>query len=271
MLNNIKKLLREGLIKEDNVNGVLSGYHLTTSEHVESIMTNGLTVGHRGMQGKGIYGFYDLGKKTFNYGRTHISHDKFCVIKFEVKKIGIFILNKEISKDILGSSHDIITQVERVYGSIDEFIETLLSDPENKTREVVVNTLRRAYDKNEPMAFTNLSASDSVIKNGMVFDGEYGLQWLITDPNIIKVVGWHEYDNKTGELSGLKRNRTYIDKIKADEKYTPLFELIDEYGITDVEEFRYLHKKIQGLRDGVRNNTEFNYYTEIIDLLNTLL
>ena len=54
----IKKILKESLLYEEFSGDKLYGYHVTSRKNLDSIKQNGLSVGHRSMQGSGLYGFY---------------------------------------------------------------------------------------------------------------------------------------------------------------------------------------------------------------------
>ncbi len=55
----LSKLYKD-ILNEEFEGGQLYGYHVTSSNNLESINKNGFNIGHRSMQGKGVYAFYDI-------------------------------------------------------------------------------------------------------------------------------------------------------------------------------------------------------------------
>jgi hypothetical protein len=269
----IQKLLREGLLKEYSTKP-LYGYHCTPCENVDTIMKNGFKIGSRHMQGEGVYAFYNLDNETIGYGTRHGGMDGFCIIKFVLTNSNrIFILNKEVAKEILGDDYDIVSQVIRIYGSMEAFIEKcVMLRPEFRTEEYVVNKLKSDFENKNPMGFTNIGSSD-IIKSGMIYDGEYGLQYLIRRPQIMRPIGWYEYEVDGvggGKLSELKQNNTFEELLKGDE-YSDLRVAAKDNNIDSVDGLIQLRGMLDNKLYTVRNNREFNYYQNLIELINKIV
>jgi hypothetical protein len=270
MENNIKILLREALLNEEYAEGKLYGYHVTSMSNLESIKQNGLNVGQRSMQGKGLYGFYDY-NHAFRYaGKGEINEP--IIIKFYITSPNRFLyLNMDIAKDVLGNDYDLISQINNYfYGGFDEFFNQVKAANPSMTEEKLKNILQNIQDDNtednQRKFVFSLIPADLNNKLNVVWNGNYGLEFRIANTRYVKVVGYdvpnfYGKDTETNKVS-------FIDKIPNTEEFEPLLKFLENN--KELNTYDEIQDKVKSLMDNIRNSREFYYYNSIIELLDKI-
>ena len=270
MEKNIKLLLKEALLNEEYAEGKLYGYHVTSMSNLESIKQNGLNVGQRSMQGKGLYGFYDYNHALRYAGKGEINEP--IIIKFYITSPNRFLyLNMDIAKDVLGNDYDLISQVNNYfYNGFDEFFNQVKAANPSMTEENLKNTLQNIQDDNtegnQRKFVFNLIPADFNNKLNVVWDGNYGLEFRIANTRYVKVVGYdvpnfYGKDPETNKLS-------FIDKIPNTEEFEPLLKFLENN--KDLDTYDKIYSKVESLMDNIRSSSEFYYYNSIIELLDKI-
>jgi len=272
MENNIKILLREALLNEEYAEGKLYGYHVTSMSNLESIKQNGLNVGQRSMQGKGLYGFYDY-DHAFRYASKGEIKEP-IIIKFYITSPDSYrflYLNMDIAKDVLGNDYDLISQINKYfYGGFDEFFNQVKAANPSMTEDKLKNILQKIQDDNtegnQREFVFSLIPADLNNKLNVVWDGNYGLEFRIANTRYVKVVGYdvpnfYGKDTETNKVS-------FIDKIPNTEEFEPLLKFLENNKeLNTYDEIQY---KVKSLMDNIRNSREFYYYNSIIELLDKI-
>jgi hypothetical protein len=267
MRSYIKKLLREGLIGEEYSDGVLYGYHVTSLSNWGSIKSGGLNVGHRSMQGKGLYAFYDY-NHAVRYGEKGEIVDP-IIIKFEISHPKRFlILNMDIAKKIYGDKYHLIDQINSYfYGGLDRFYNDYvklvnhnmsIDDLKGKLEDIVVNNSEM---KQRTFVF-NLIPSSLNDELNLIWDGNYGLEFRINNLNYIKILGYKNLDGNSEVTLSIK------DKIPENEEFVPLIEFFNSNPSLDTIGKAY--KVVKEKLNVVRSNREWDYYDKILKLLNKI-
>jgi hypothetical protein len=270
MKHHIKKLLRESLLGEEFDGDSLFGYHVTSMSNLDSIKQNGLSIGSRSMQGKGLYGFYDY-DHAFRYARKGEVNDP-IIIKFYITSVDRFLyLNMDIAKSVLGNDYHLETQVENYfYGGFAAFFEEVKkanpSMTEDKLRGILKNIEDNNSEGNQRTFVFSLIPADLNNKLNIVWDGNYGLEFRISNTRYVKVVGYdvpsfHGEDKKEVKFS-------IFDSIPDDSKYDLLRGFFQAN--PKIEDFAGAYKLANEMYYGARNNNDFEYYDTIISLLDTL-
>lgn len=270
MKSYIKKLLRESLLSEDFLGGKLYGYHVTSKKNLDSIRKDGLNIGSRSMQGKGLYGFYSY-DHAFRYAmKGEVSEP--IIIKFYVKNPHNFLyLNMDIAKEVLGSEYGLMNQIESYFsGGFDWFYSEVIKTHPNMSREDVISKIQEIEEDNSESNQRNflfsLISSDLNNSLNIVWNGYYGLEFRIAKPRLITVVGYDEpnfygKESKTHEFS-------IYDDIPADSKYDDLREFFKQN--LKLDSFDKAYYVVKDLLYNTRNIREYEYYNHIYNLLGSL-
>lgn len=291
-MKSISEIIQEELsqfLSEDFTNGQLYGYHCTPCKNLESIEQSGFRVGPRSMQGEGVYAFYNLtddssGNAAVGYGSRHVG-DEFCIVKFVIEyPQRLLILIKKIADDVLGANADIVKQIEKQFGDWNTYMNLIFRymRPEYRTQEFSEqhkDWMREKFNLDNESGSQYLMFGNSylgdVTKFGVIYHGEYGIQFLIKSPSIMQAIGYHnlkvvngsrevsEYIPFTGKMDKLQ------NKINTDVKFEPLKEYLPS--IENIEDLQSLKYNFDEKRKTVRNNREFDFYTNLIDLIDELL
>jgi hypothetical protein len=265
MKNIIKKMLRESLMSESFDGGYLFGYHVTSADNLDVIKSQGLKVGHRGMQGKGLYGFYDI-EHAKRYARKGEIKNP-ILIKFVVTNTSRFLyLNMDIAKDVLGNDYHLMTQIENYFydgykgffalvketnpDMSDEKLRSILSDIENNNSEM----------KQRTFVFSLIPSYVNDRLN-IVWNGNYGLEFRINNINLVDIVGYMGLDSEFTSVA-------IEDKIPDDPKYAELVEFLKDN--PKLDDFGKARNFIEQRWFEVRNNRDFEYYNRLIDLIDDL-
>jgi len=218
--NQVRKIIKEEIekytIREEFENGTLYGYHCTPCENIDSIKLSGFKVGTRNMQGNGVYGFYDLrggsGNAAVGYGQRHVNTKHYCIVKFKITDFSnILILKKHVAEEVLGDKSDIMSQFDKLYGGYDNFYEKLrlpflkpeyvTANDKEETKQNIIRDFERNSESDQKNILWGYSARDIVWDlDGIIFNGEYGLQYIMKNTNLMIPVGYHEV-NYTDKLT----------------------------------------------------------------------
>ncbi len=292
-MKNIVKIIREEIInlKEEFSGGKLYGYHCTPCKNVESIERTGFVIGPRAMQGEGVYAFYNLrdnssGNAAVGYGQRHVSEEEFCIVKFVIERPHwLMILIKSIAEDVLGENADILKQIERQFykgwdGYVEEWFRYISSEYRTKEfAEQHKKWLQEKFNMNNEVGSQYLmfgdSSFESLAKFGVIYYGEYGIQYLIKRPDIMKPVGYYHVKRENWELKVSDyipftgKSDEIKNKILSDEKYKDLAEYIDK--INGVDDLLMLKNKFEDGQMKARNNRDFDYYQNMINQIDELI
>lgn len=208
------------LLNEEVRDNKLYGYHDTENKNVTSIELDGFKIGSRSMQGKGVYSFLNLtdnsgGNAAIGYGQRHMGGD-FSVIKFEILNPSqLLILDKKIAEDVFGQNGDIISQLENHFGSYENYQNLIIkwlrpefNNPEYlaKFKIKLVTDFNGKGSKELMFGTANLEIFN---KNGVIYDGEYGMQYLIKNPSIMKPLCYYEVENYGGKMEISNYNKFF--------------------------------------------------------------
>ena len=292
-MKNIVKIIREEIInlKEEFSGRKLYGYHCTPCKNVESIERTGFKVGPRDMQGVGVYAFYNLtddssGNAAVGYGQRHVSEEEFCIVKFEIRYPDwLMILIKSIAEDVFGNNADILKQIENQYtGGWDEYVREWFKyfSPEYRTEEFAEKHkiwLQEKFNMDNEVGSQYLMFGnglfESLARFGIIYYGEYGIQYLIKRPDIMKPVGYYHVKRENWELKVSDyipftgKSDEIKNKILSDEKYKDLAEYIDK--INGVDDLLMLKNKFEDGQMKARNNRDFDYYQNMINQIDELI
>lgn len=263
----IRKLLRESLLGEEYLGGILYGYHVTSLSKWESIRDGGLSVGQRSMQGKGLYAFYGYDHAVRYGNKGEINNP--IIVKFEVTNPKRFlILNMDIAKEIYGDKYHLIDQIENYfYGGFEAFYNDYvklanpnmsIEDLKDKLNEIEVNNSEM---KQRTFVFS-LIPSTLNDKLNIIWDGNYGLEFRINNLRHIKVLGYKNLKDDS-EVS-----ISVMDKIPDGEEFEPLRDFLNSHPSLDTIGKAYNFAKDKYY--SVRNNREWEYYETIMDLIDKL-
>ena len=291
-MKNIVKIIREEIInlKEEFSGGKLYGYHCTPCKNVKSIERTGFKVGPRDMQGVGVYAFYNLtddssGNAAVGYGQRHVSEEEFCIVKFEIQHPDwLMILIKSIAEDVLGNNADILKQIDNQYtGGWDEYVREWFKylSPEYRTQEFAEEHKKWLQEKfnvdnevgSQYLMFGN-GLFESLARFGIIYYGEYGIQYLIKNPRIMLPLGYHHVKRENWELKVSDfipftgKSDEIKNKILSDEKYNDLAEYINH--INTLEDLENLKYQFRNKQMNVRNNRDYDYYQNMIDQIDDL-
>jgi hypothetical protein len=206
MKNYIKQLLRSGLIYEDyNLSSrTLYGYHVTTESAVDKIKNNGFLVGSGRMEGRGVYSFYDLDRAS-GYSSKEMKTN--FIIKFKITDISkILILDMDIAKEVLGNLYHIHNQLEN-YFKDKGGLEFTYNDSKSIVSWVDKNEYLSFLSKIElmdsrdsgPEFFTHHTSKLEDYINVINY-GNYGLQYRINEPSIMKPIEYYELQPFTKKI-----------------------------------------------------------------------
>lgn len=277
-------------LTEEYVDNKLYGYHCTPCKNLESIEKTGFKIGPRQMQGEGVYAFYNLeddssGNAAVGYGSRHVGYNEFCIVKFVINyPQWLIILNKKIAEEILGSKADIISQLSRQYDGWDDYYDNhvmpILRD-EYKTPEYKIeykNWLQQQFNRGEDgeknLLFGN-GFLEQMARFGIIYDGEYGIQFLIKKPQIMQAIGYHHVKNIEGRLvvGKFMPFTSGMDKVKHEilnnDEYEALRPNIND--INNVEDLQRLKSKYMDAQMKVRNNHDYDYYQNLIKAIDKLM
>jgi hypothetical protein len=267
----IKKLLRENLLDEEYDGNSLYGYHVTSMDNLDSIKSGGLKAGTRGMQGQGLYAFYDYAHAYRYASKGEINNP--IIVKFYVTSPHRFLyLNMDIAKAVLGSNdYHLVNQIENYfYGGFDEFFNAVKSPNPNMTEDKLRDMLQNIEDDNsegnQRTFVFSLIPKNLNDKLNLVWNGNYGLEFRINNTGYVKVVGYdvpnfHGKETKSHEFS-------IIDSIPSDSKYDILRDFLSKN--PKLDSFDRVYAVVDDLYKNVRNNREYEYYQKLSDLLITM-
>ena len=292
-MKSIREIIKEEIkiLKEEFSGGKLYGYHCTPCKNVQSIERTGFKIGPRDMQGIGVYAFYNLrdnssGNAAVGYGQRHVSEEEFCIVKFEIEHPNwLMILIKDIAEDVLGNDADILKQIDNQYtegwnGYVKEWFRYI--SPEYRTKEFAEQHkiwLQEKFNMNNEIGSQYLMFGnglfESLARFGIIYYGEYGIQYLIKNPKIMQPLGYYHVKRVNWELtvSDFIPFTSKSDEIKniilSDEKYNDLAEYINR--INSIEDLQTLKAKFRDKQMEVRNNRDFDYYQNMIDQIDDLI
>lgn len=274
-------------LNEDFNNNKLYGYHCTPCANLESIETNGFKIGSRNMQGDGVYAFYNLkdnssGNAALGYGSRHIGYE-FCIVKFEIEyPQWLLILNKKIAEEVLGNNADIVKQIDNnIRGGYESYLKYIKQrlrpefiTPDFDTKHL--DWLREKFDIAEhdgrELMF-GISNLEPQARFGIIYDGEYGIQYLIKSPSIMLPIGYYNVSRDSrgnttiSEFIPFTGNGKIKQIIDSDDKYKSL----RNYNISTSEDISVLKHKFNDKLLTVRNNRDYDAIQNMINLLDSLV
>jgi hypothetical protein len=270
MKNIIKKLLRENLLTEEYDGANLFGYHVTGLKKLDSIKQNGLMVGSRSMQGKGLYGFYDYDHALRYARKGEITGP--IIIKFYITSPNRFLyLNMDIAKEVLGDRYHLMNQIEDYfYDGFEGFYSEVLKANPSMTVEKLKEVLYEIETDNSEMKqrtfLFSLIPSTLNDRLNVVWNGNYGLEFRMANPRYAKVVGY-EIPNFNGQGSQ-NFEFSIVDSVPSDSKYDELRDFLASNPRLD--DFAKAYKVVNDLYMSARSQSQFEYYQRLSDLLDSL-
>jgi len=171
---------------------------------LESIIDNGLRVGDRKMQGKGLYSFYNFNHATRYAMKDNPNNTVIIKFSFPIQKIDI-ILNKEIADKVYGSNNSLVKQIERVnwdgIKGMDGFIKGVREAYKNNiTEEELVNILNDIdsdnTEYNQRRFWAEMIPYTWNDKLNIILNGYYGIECRINSTHLIEVESYYTYNNE---------------------------------------------------------------------------
>ena len=272
MKNLIKQLLRENIFNEeyDASADMLFGYHITSESNVEDIKKTGLRIGTRNMQGGGLYAFYDY-KHAMRYLMKREVNNP-VIVKFNITNPNrLLYLNMDIAKQVLGDEYHLVDQCENYFykginGLLEEVNKTGLDFTRDKLISVLNNIENDNTESNQRKFCFNLIPSTLNDRLSIVWNGNYGLEYRINNLNIVNVIGITKIDTLTGKEVN-HHQISQLDKIPNTEEFKPLKQYMIDNNLDDISKTRHI---LNNMQINVRNNREFEYYSDLIDILDNL-
>lgn len=196
------------IIKEEYDGIKLNSYHVTSKDNLESIIKNGLRIGDRKMQGKGLYSFYDI-KHAMRYAMKD-NPNNVVIIKFSFPISGIdIILNKEIAEKVYGNNSSLIKQIKRInwdgIKGMEGFIKGIREVyKKNITEEELINILEDIYNDNSEINqrkfWGEMIPYTWNDKLNIILDGYYGIECRINSVHLIELESYYTYDDNKYEF-----------------------------------------------------------------------
>ena len=271
MKSYIKKLLRENLLGEEYDGNNLYGYHVTSMDNLEAIKRDGLQPGQRTMQGAGLYAFYDYDHAIRYAGKGEITNP--IIVKFYVTSPRMFLyLNMDIAKSVLGpNEYHLINQVDNYfYRGFSSFFDEVKAANPSMTEEALMNKLKDIEENNtegnQRTFVFNLIPKDLNDRLNIVWDGYYGLEFRINNTRYIKIVGYDIPDFYGGEKKEVRFS--VLDSIPEDSKYDIVRDFMEQNPSLDT--FDKAYARAYDLYTNARRMREFEYYQQIVDLLDKI-
>lgn len=265
------------ILNEEFKDNTLYGYHVTGKGVLDSIIDSGLQIGTRQMQGKGLYAFYDY-NHAFQYATKDITNgSNRIIIRFKIQRLNrLLYLNMDIAKAVLGEKYHLINQIENYFGSLANFIEKVKLVKRDMSDDEIIGFIDKLEtDNSEGIQRTLVfSMLPSYINDNLniVWDGNYGLEFRINNLDLVEIDGYYTLSlvNNTrivtSDLMPISR-KSEIDKIPR----TPEFEDLIEYANNSrIETLAGLKHVIQDKLYAVRNNREYDFYNNLLELIDKL-
>jgi len=275
----LTEILRE-IIKEELLGGDLYFYHVTTKSAIDSIRKNGLRVADRTMEGNGVYGFVDYDNSK-QYAYKDIKTNETVIATFKINYYHtkeLLYLDLDLAKKVLGEqNYHLKDQLENYFKSfgglnyLHNWYNKNIKKPIGFTEYIAFLDNLESKNTREITTFILFNMIPSVFndKINAVYQGEYGLQIRINTLRYIdSMIKYIVLTDRKGGTS--EHFPSLLDDIPETEEFEPLRNFFDENR-------RFLNSKpekivntLQDLQRNVKNIREYNYYDQIINLLNKL-
>jgi len=270
------------IIKEELVGDDLYFYHVTSKSAISSIIKNGLRTAERTMEGKGVYGFIDA-DRAMGYARKDAKDNEIAIATFRVngsyaKRLLYFDL--DLAKQVFGSeNYHLKNQLERYFKTSDKGgIENLVDRYNyyygaNKSVESYIQELDELEKKDRryisrEMLFGILDNENNSLN--VVYEGEYGMQIRLNSLHYIeKMVSYKVITNWYGKETST-HYPSILDDIPETEEFEPLRSFFNDNPKYLDEKPEKTINKLKDLQLSVRNNKDYDYYDQLINLLNKI-
>lgn len=288
-MNKVRRIINEEVLRLVNYQGQISeelgsdnnlyGYHVTSRTKLEMIK-NGFTAGHRQMQGKGFYAFYDYSHAQRYANKGEVNDP--VIVKFLIDcKRCLLYLNMDIAKAVLGQGYHLSQQVDeyfKYFGDTRSGLDFILKQANmvyrrDFTMDDLIEKLNYIEENNSEgnqrtFVFEMISSDVNNVLN-ICWNGNYGLEYRINRMSLAIPLGYMEVNTEEYipfNTEGL---------IPKTEEYQPLIDYIDSRGINpdtiskqDLFKVKYHANERLNI---VRNNNDFDYYQNIIDLIDKIV
>lgn len=260
----LNSLLTEEFNSGDNV---IYGYHCTSLENVESISENGFRVGGGAMEGKGFYSFYNFEDAMTYAFKGEIQNP--VIVKFEINTFSrLMILNMDVAKEILGDEYHLKNQIERYFkyhGGYEGFITQASTYFKGGKKDVLDSLAKIETDnseKNQVMFWSYMLSADDNGKLNVIYNGTYGIHIRLGNPVLATPLGYYQIDSDGKKnYHPLKK----LIKIPDSADYDMIRDNIG--GLVERDELIRYKKAIVTKLGSVRNNREYDLYSNILTLL----
>lgn len=268
------------IIKEELVGRDLFFYHVTSKSAIQSIRKNGLRVADRTMEGSGVYGFIEA-DRAMGYARKDAKDNEIAIATFKIdnfytKKLLYFDL--DLAKQVFGEQeYHLKNQLERYFsnkGGIKYLVYKYNKDYGlSKSIESYIQELDELEKKDRryisrEMLFSILAEENNNIN--VVYEGEYGLQIRLNNLSYIdKMVSYKVITNwSKGETSD--HVPSILDDIPETDEFEPLRKFIEDNPRYYDSEPSIIKNALRYILVDVRNNKEYEYYSNLINLLDKI-
>lgn len=258
------------LIKEEFEGGSLYGYHVTSSTNLESINKNGFNIGHRSMQGKGVYAFYDMFDAKRYAHKGEVSNP--VIVKFQITSThSLMIINTEIAKEVFGERYHLVDQINSSYWNGIKGIEGFLEGAkkvykEDYTMEDLVAELNEIEtnntESNQRIFWAYMLPKTESDRINLLHKGAYGIEYRINYTKLMYPMGYFSLnsEHKFSDYNEFEKD----DEIPPGEEYDDLRRAKGDLDL------HTLKVKLEAQQYKVRNNYEYDLLGKMIGQITDL-
>ena len=253
----------------------LYGYHVTSKENLESILSNGFKVGTRQMQGRGFYAFYDYNHAVRYLMKGEVQNP--VMVKFVVTcKNCLLYLNMDIAKQVLGEYYHLKDQLEQQFkyrGGLEFLLKEVQTVyDKNMTMEDLIQKLNYIEENNDEsnqrFFVFNMISTNTNDRLDLVWNGNYGLEYRVNYVKILYPIGYYDFTT-TDRKYYTKPQKSIVPNT---EEYQDIRDMLRELNLLgtkdDLLELKY---RLYDRLSQVRNNRDYNYFDGIINQITNLI
>lgn len=262
--------LYKDILKEEYEDGKLYGYHVTSSNNLETINNNGFKVGHRSMQGKGVYSFYDLYDAIRYANKGEVSSP--VIVKFKITNPhSLMIIKTDIAKEVFGSDYHIVDQISRKYWNGERGVEGFLLGAQkvykqDYTMEALIAELNEIEtnntESNQRIFWSYMMPKTESDRLNLLHNGNYGIEYRINYTNLMYPMGYYSLNSE--------RNFSDYNEFEKDNEIPPGEEYDDLRRAKGNLDLHTLKVKLEAQQYKVRNNRDYDLLTKLISQITDL-
>jgi len=256
--------LYNDILNEEFEGGNLYGYHVTSANNLESINNNGFNVGHRSMQGKGVYAFYDIYDAKRYAHKGEVSNP--VIVKFKITSThSLMIINTEIAKEVYGPKYHLVDQINRKYWNGEKGMNGFLIGAKKVykkeyTMDMLIEELNEIEtnntESNQRIFWSYMIPKTESDRLNLLHNGNYGIEYRINYTKLMYPMGYYALDSerKFSDYNEFEKN----DEIPPGEEYDDLRRAKGDLDL------HTLKVKLEAQQYKVRNNREYDLLSKLI-------